>query len=143
MTDFEDGLIDALKMTFGNTIGYFGCYWHYCRATWKKATDLKLKKKDKKPLTKFVLSCLAVIIHQEDQDLKANLFKELTELIIKEDPSFEKLLKYFQKNWLSSPFINYKDEVDWNRTNNVCEGYHAFLSKILKKITNSDTSFFF
>lgn len=37
MTDFETALREAIKSSFGGDIELFGCYWHFCRALWKRA----------------------------------------------------------------------------------------------------------
>lgn len=80
------------------------------------------------PLTDFVIAGLCIIAHMDTEQRK-DVFLLLKKTILEESKKYEKLLAYFERNWLAKSFIDHEDTAFWNRTNNICEGFNSFLSK--------------
>ena len=48
---------------------------------------------------------------------------------------YEQFLSYYEKNWLHNNFIKFDEEYDRiikSRTNNICEGFHSFLNRLIE-----------
>ncbi len=62
MSDFEQGLINAIKFVFPKT-KVLGCYFHFVKALWNRANKIGLRCKKYMLLTKLMLGYFKILIH--------------------------------------------------------------------------------
>jgi len=136
MSDFEKGLRSALQWVFPKAT-LLGCEFHFVKALWKKAGKLGLRKKERKRKTAIIINFLVIIVHLNVED-RSKYFQELKTNFQHEEKPFQEFLTYFHKNWMELDFINLGENREkLTRTNNYCEGFHSYLSKIyLSYLTN-------
>jgi len=134
MSDFEDALRNAAKMSFPN-VQLGGCYFHFVKALYDRISKLGLKNRAFKKKAQLLISYLQILIHCSKENRK-DLFQEISNVYENEDEKFKKFLKYFEKNWLQNPFLDNlfdslkKDEdTEFIRSNNPCEVFHNFMGK--------------
>ena len=67
-------------------------------------------------------------------DERIELFNNLKDFFYNNEKGYEKLLRYYEKNWLKNKYLDYAeltDEEYLNRTNNYIESFHQVLNKTL------------
>jgi hypothetical protein len=126
MCDFEEGLRNALKMLFPKA-EINGCYFHFVKNLWKKASDLGLRKKPSVTMTGVIIALFCILIHIPRQ-FRGSYFSYIRK-ICKNEGEYEDLLNYMEKNWIKEELFSL-DTKDIHRTNNICESFHSTLSKI-------------
>ncbi|KAL8608726.1 hypothetical protein ACOMHN_067425 [Nucella lapillus] len=137
MSDFESGLIPAIRHSFTNT-QHRGCYFHHSQAVWRQVQRLGLQvvyREDHRVQT-FVRKLLALAflpvfavrpavtaLQDELQDEPAFL----------EVPQLQQLLHYYINTWLNGDFpLSMWNVTDANvRTNNHVEGWHSKLNRLI------------
>ena len=131
MADFEKPLQNAIKKNFPRAI-IDGCFFHYVKLLWAKSKKIGLCKIKKLKKTKLVLFIFKLIPFMEI-DTRNDIFNKLEDYIaIDNDENYNKLIKYYKKNWINNEFINYIDlsnEEFLNRTNNYIEAFHSSLNQ--------------
>ena len=107
-----------------------GCYYHFSAAIWKKGREYGLTtKKYIKEATIFIF-CLKMYPYIHN-DLRSKYIENLFNFIKDKDKRFNKLMKYFLKNWRynkSFNFLKISDENYIRRTNNIVESFHKTLN---------------
>ena len=106
-----------------------GCFFHYCKAIWKKIKSLHLFKKENKINTlvlAFILKAYPFIKeHRREEYCKKKDFYESLK------GNYIKLKNYFDKYWKNTEIFNFT-ELDnneiINRTNNIVESFHPKLN---------------
>ena len=132
MIDFEKALQRSIKKNFNKAV-IDGCYFHYVKILWANSKKLGLCKYDILKNTKkliFLLKLFPFLEYEKREDL----FKKIEEYYNLSEYKYKNFLKYFKKNWLKNPYINYieltNDEF-LNRTNNYIESFHSKLNNML------------
>jgi len=135
MGDFEPALRGACQKIFPD-VQFAGCYFHFVKALNDKMKKLGLCKKLLKNKAKLLISFLQIIAHCPKEQRK-EFFDEITDIYKGEDSKFKEFLVYFKKNWLANTFMDNlfeamqnESELEFIRTNNPCEVFHKFLSKV-------------
>ena len=141
-TDFELGLIKAVKKTFPLGTNK-GCMFHFIQALWKRASKEGLRQKKHVKTTAQVITSLVILGFISTERVKKGFdaiktYMNSTNLM----KTYESFLKYFESTWINGQFgvemWNYHNET--NRydniklTNNCVESMHAQLSKALKYV---------
>ncbi|KAL8568606.1 hypothetical protein ACOMHN_006270 [Nucella lapillus] len=133
MSDFESGLIPAVRHNFPNT-RHKGCYFHYSQAIWRRVQQLGLQ-----------------AVYQEDDRVKTFIRKLMAiaflpviavrpavttlgdEPYLVDVPQLQLLLLYYTDTWLNGSF----PQSMWNvsdasiRTNNSVESWHSKLNSLI------------
>ena len=130
MCDFEIGLRKAIKNNFESCL-LDGCYFHYCKAIWKKIKKLNLFKKDLRFNTiiiSFIMKSYP-FIKEGKREIYFQKIKSFTNSL---GGNYLKLTEYFTKYWKDCELFNFtnsENEIIQNRTNNICESFHHKLNK--------------
>jgi len=134
MLDFEVGLRNALKEAFSD-VKLSGCFFHFTKALWDKASKIGLRKKTLVEKTIVLVAYLQIIVHCPSEKRK-ELFAQVKEIFAKEK-QYLNYFKYFEKMWLTNKFLdelfealNPNESNFFIRTNNPIEQFHHFLSKL-------------
>lgn len=135
MCDFEKSLRESLKKNFKG-IKIKGCFFHYVKCLWNKAKKIGIVNKKNLANTKIIIFLLKIIIliksefHVKIVDAIKQFIRELDNKNL-----YEQFLSYYEKNWLHTNFIKFDEEYDRiikSRTNNICEGFHSFLNRLIE-----------
>ena len=141
MADFEPALRNSLEKNFrGSQI--LGCQFHFMKALWRKAGKEGLKKKSRIYKTMRLTILALILMHipkslqdpRDEQFIRKKYFQEIKQAIQHEQEKelYMKFWDYLDKNWLNLDFMHSgKDRERNNSTNNACEGFHSYLSKII------------
>lgn len=130
--DFEAAVMSTLEEKFPEA-SIKGCYYHFNRAIWKKAEQLKLSKNK---ITRKHVALLTVLAHLPPEAVNDGFL-----YIMEDSPTDEAVTKfndYFVKQWFENNLM--KDK--WccygerHRTTNKLEGWHAMLNRTLGKSSN-------
>ena len=132
MLDFEASLQNAVRKNFPESKinGYF---FHYVKLLWEKAKKLGLCKKNDIKYTKIIIFMLKIMPYMM-YDERIELFNNLKDFFYNNEKGYERLLRYYEKNWLKNKYLDYAeltDEEYLNRTNNYIESFHQVLNKTL------------
>ena len=130
MSDFEIGLRKAIKKNFELCL-LDGCYFHYCKAIWKKIKKLNLFKKKLRYNTIIIFFVMKVYPYIKT-DKREKYYEKLEIFAENLGDNYIKLLKYFKKYWKDCElfnFTNLNNKIIENRTNNICESFHHKLNK--------------
>ena len=127
---YDLGLRRAIKAIFPQCI-LDGCYFHYCKAIWKKIKKLHLFKKDIRLYTMklaFTVKAYPFIKDKRREDYCNKITRFCNTL----KGNYIKFNNYFIKYWKNAEIFNFT-ELDnstiKNRTNNICESFHSKLNK--------------
>ena len=134
MSDFEIGLRRAIKNKFEDCL-LDGCYFHYCKAIWKKIKKLNLFKKKLRYNTIIIVFCMKAYPFIKD-DKKENFYNKMEVYCNNLGANYIKLINYFNKYWKDCDIFNFSEtsnKIIENRTNNICESFH---SKLNRKISH-------
>ena len=131
VTDFESGLIDAIKKQFPNAL-HLGCLFHYTQAVWRHVQAYGLVRSFRKEaeIGKFIKLMMALEFVPEDEviDQAERCLNDLTQ---EGRQKLDEFILYFWSTWLNSMFeikIWNKYGQDFlHRTNNRVESWHATL----------------
>ena len=130
MCDFEIGLRKAIKKNFENAL-LDGCYFHYCKAIWKKIKKLKLFNK-KLRLNTIILSFVMKAYPFIKDERREDYIKKMDIYANTLGGNYIQLLNYFKKYWKNCEIFNFTNINNHrieNRTNNICESFHHKLNK--------------
>ena len=122
MCDFEQGLSNAFLKVFEEP-EIKNCYFHYCKALYKKVSKLGLKKESLQSNTILLMAFLKIIPHLQLKEAKG-FFDDLKACFLKISPSYRSLLNYYESNWLGQYFVEGPD-----RTNNICESFNRVINQ--------------
>jgi len=125
MSDYEEALRNSIRNIFPEA-QLQGCYFHYVKALWSKASKLGLRKKSTIIDTKLLIFFMKILVHLPDEDeMKSHFWKKIL-LVFGSNAPFKDFLKYFEKNWLNHAIVkaptNFREKIE--RTNNICETFH-------------------
>ena len=131
ISDFESGLIDAVKGQFPNT-KHAGCHFHFIQAVWCNASELNLAIPywDIPEIAEFLQMCMALAFLPEDYVVSQfnQAFESLTEA---NKQLCARFTAYFKSTWLNGLFKismwNKFDQDFLHRTNNRVESWHVAL----------------
>ena len=131
MTDFEPGLRNSLANHFPQ-VTIHGCYFHFCKALWAKASILGLRKKNLLTDTKILIFLVKILAHiSNNEDRK--LFWLNTKEFYSEKSAFKQFLQYIERYWIQEPIVNppknLTDKIE--RTNNACESFHRYFKSFI------------
>ena len=130
MSDFEIGLRRAIKKKFEYCL-LDGCYFHYCKAIWKKIKKLQLFKKTL--IYDTIIIFFVMKVYPFIKEEKREQYNEKIEIYCNNlGGNYIKLCKYFVKYWKECElfnFTNVNNQIIENRTNNICESFHHKLNK--------------
>lgn len=152
MSDFELPMRKAIKKCFDGCL-LNGCFFHYCRAIWKKIKKLNLFKKALRKNTMILAFILKSypFIKDERREEYCNMIDTYCNSL---KGNYIKLNKYFNKYWRNCKLFNFtnldNDKIKI-RTNNIIESFHrkinheiehyhpktSFLIEELKRITKT------
>lgn len=134
MSDFESGLIEAVKMQFPQT-QHFGCHFHFGQAVWRRCqeTGIASDYTNNETVRSFVQKCIALAFIPQTEvvcvfDRLVNVLPDAEH--VKLDP----FIAYFRNTWLNGYSLilwNKYDTSYKNRTNNVVESFHSSLKRLL------------
>ena len=94
MVEFEKSLLNSVKENFPNaTID--GCFFHYSKLIWTKASLLGLCTKDNLKRTKIIIFILKLFPFILSDD-RTEIFNKIKEYYVNE--KYKKLLAYYEKN---------------------------------------------
>ena len=130
MCDFEIGLREAIKNEFKFCILQV-CYFHYCKAIWKKIKKLHLFKKELRYDTIIIFFIMKVYPYIKEEN-RNNCCEKMETYCSNLGGNYIKLNKYFIKYWKDCDlfnFTNLDNNMIKNRTNNICESFHHKLNK--------------
>ena len=134
MSDFEIGLRRAIKNKFEDCL-LDGCYFHYCKAIWKKIKKLNLFKKKLRYNTIIIVFSMKAYPFIKN-DKKENFYQKMEIYCNNLGGNYIKLINYFNKYWKTCDIFNFSEtsnKIIENRTNNICESFH---SKLNRKISH-------
>jgi len=124
MSDFEKGLRKALLQVFPQC-KLLGCFFHYSKALWQKASKLGLRTLSHLEGAKILIGFMKILVHLPFEK-RNELFQILTNHY-NNDPKFKSFLGYYKKNWLFTYYISpneFSVDNNFTRTNNSCERYN-------------------
>ena len=127
--DFELGLRKSIKKVFKGSL-LNGCFFHYCKAIWKKIKALHLFKKENRINTLIIAFILKAYPFIKDKN-REDYCKKITDYCESLKGNYIKLKNYFYKYWKETEIFNFT-ELDnneiINRTNNIVESFHRKLN---------------
>lgn len=126
--DFEIAAINALTESFPKT-QIVGCYnqWHRC--LWKKAKQFGNRSKAER---RIVSLCASIPLLPKDIILDSWSYVQQESAHL----HLEKFLEYVKRSWIRQKYISLLSVYGMrHRTNNVLEGYHSKLNKLINKNT--------
>ena len=127
--DFELGLRKSIKKVFKGSL-LNGCFFHYCKAIWKKIKGLHLFKKENRINTLIIAFILKAYPFIKDKN-REDYCKKITDYCESLKGNYIKLKNYFYKYWKETEIFNFT-ELDnneiINRTNNIVESFHRKLN---------------
>ena len=91
MTDFEKGLVNALKWVFPKS-KVLDCQFHFAKALWKRAGKLGLRQKERKRKAAILIKFLLILVHIPKED-RLQYFEDLKSTYKSEDKPFQLILK--------------------------------------------------
>ena len=85
----------------------------FCQAFWEKSKKFGLISKDKIKHTKILIFILKIIPYMQI-DERLNFFKKMEDFYSQSenDNAYFKMIKYYKKNWINNPYINYSEISD-------------------------------
>jgi hypothetical protein len=130
--DFEVAAINALLLVYPK-VQIIGCYYHWHRCMWRKAKSLK---KNKSKAEKRIVSlCAALPLLPQEMLINA------WQYIIEESGhlSMESFtITYVQRTWIKEKYLSLLSVFGRrHRTNNILEGFHSKLNKVINKNNTS------
>ena len=86
--------------------------------------------------TKIIIFLLKIIILIKTE-FHVKIIESIKQFIKELDNQnlYEQFITYYEKNWLYTDFIKFDNEYDRiikSRTNNICEGFHSFLNRLIE-----------
>ena len=131
--DFEIGLINVCKSIFKN-VKCVGCYYHYTRAIWEYAKNIKLIKKDNKQIVEKFLKILykPPFLYDKDKNF-------INAQIIKYEENYNFLsdyIEYYKKQWFKyflNGMLDYTNLDKFQRSNSYIENYNRRIKLKLSK----------
>lgn len=124
-TDFELGLRKLIKNVFKGCL-LNGCFFHYCKAMWKKIKALDLFKRENRINNLIIAFILKAYPFIKDKD-REDYCTKITYFSKSLNGNYIKINAYFSKYWKKTEFFNFT-ELDNNEiinsTNNIVESFH-------------------
>ena len=121
MCDFEHSLRTAIKNNIKD-IKLRGCFFHFSKSIYKKCKEYGLFTKNRKK-DKIIISFILKLYPYIPTDLRKDYINKIENHIKNLDKGYQKLISYFNKNWINSKFFNFSeinnDDII-KRTNNIC-----------------------
>ena len=134
MTDFESGIIDAVRQQFPQTV-HLGCHFHFGQCIWRKIQDggLTTAYRENKKVSDFVQKCVALAF-VPISEVRVT-FDALVELLDRDTRELVgSFIDYFICTWLNGYSLllwnKYGNDVH-NRSNNKMESWHASLRRVM------------
>ncbi|KAL4442005.1 hypothetical protein ABPG74_003756 [Tetrahymena malaccensis] len=143
--DLELGIHNAVKKVFTHNYSIVGCFFHATKnMQQQQAGNLGLKTKSKIVDTKKVINPAKCMLHVPIKFRKEIWQKEDSINYYRKDISYKKYLEYLEQNNINQnskfgrlsdySLVKFNKGENYNRTTNICEGYHLRLqNRILKK----------
>jgi hypothetical protein len=134
MSDFESGLMEAVKLQFPHT-QHLGCHFHFGQALWRKCqeTGIASEYSENEIIRGFIKKCVALAFIPVSEVLST--FDILTNTLPNDDRSkLDSFITYFFSTWLRGYNLNMWNKYNMaseNRTNNVLESWHSGLKRLL------------
>lgn len=129
--DFEIAEIKAFKKEFPSLV-LKGCYYHWCKAVWKKSKKLKIKSKREKRIVGLTASLplLPAEYIQEGLDYAKSESRG--------KDKFKSFFRYVDRFWMTEKFNDILCVFgERHRTNNIAEAFHSKLQKDVNKRNTS------
>lgn len=128
--DYEKGAINAFLKVFPNII-VKGCYYHWTRNIWRKAKSLG---NTKTKAERRIVGLTAVLPLLPSENIREGFEYVKSECAV--GSRMGKFINYVERFW----FRVYSPEIfsvfgERHRTNNILEGYHSKLNKLVNKNT--------
>ena len=136
MSDFESGLLPALRAHFPNA-AIKGCYFHHTKAIWSKVQELGLvvpfnstptvRREIRKMMHLAFLPVLVVV--------RTSFLAIKTSPAMQTEP-LQQLCSYYSNTWLNGnfPMSTWNISQEVMRTNNSVEGWHNKLNRAIGKL---------
>lgn len=129
--DFELATMNAVRHMFP-TAKIIGCYYHWCRCVWRKAKSLGHTKYKAERRIVQLTAALPLIPEKLLTEGWTYIKNECGDEI-----KMAKFINYIQRFWINKPYLHNVISVfgERYRTNNVLEGWHSKLNRLLNKNT--------
>lgn len=126
--DYELALINAIKNEFPHS-KIAGCYYHFNKAIWKKASALSLNENRESREVVRLCSNFPLL----PSEYITECWNAITQRAVETNKDVMTFLAYFEKQWLLSlSHIISCSYIDNFRTNNALEGWHRRLNTFIK-----------
>lgn len=136
MCDFEKALRASITKVFKG-VRLKGCSFHYVKCLWHNAKKIGLTRKNIISTTKliiFILKLLTLVKYKNHLNI-INSIKEYISNMESNSKLFKDFISYYERVWLNTDFIKFDLQYDRtikSRTNNVCEGFHSYLNRLIE-----------
>lgn len=129
--DFEIAEINAFRKEFPS-VNMKGCYYHWCKAVWKKSKKLKIKSKYDKRIVGLTASLPLLPAEHIEEGL------DYAKLESRGKEKLKLFFRYIDRFWMTKKFNNILCVFgERHRTNNIAETFH---SKLQREINKRNTS---
>ena len=133
MCDFEKALRASITKVFKG-LRLKGCYFHYVKCLWHNAKKFGLTRKNIISTTKIIIFILKLLTLVKPEN-HLNIINSIKEYISNMETNSKLFKAYYERVWLNTDFIKFDLQYDRtikSRTNNVCEGFHSYLNRLIE-----------